>query len=171
MPIAATLSLVTAFSGAAPPSQASWATAPPPQASWCTDPLPKRDPLPSDLAVYDDRWIPLVEQRVACSDPKLRGYGITCTDDRMIRTYRFPAGRFELSQQVWLPARVAIEGVANPNVAGQPRKRPVMLSQTLFVATSKGCDGNITTPTMGWPMPQVEVPNGGGAKARVQPDA
>ena len=162
MPIAATLPFVTSF------APASWPTAPPPQASWCTDPLPKREPLPSDLAVYDDGWIPLVEQRTACSDPRLRGYGIACTDDRTIRTYRFPAGSFGLSQQVWLPTRVAIEGVANPNVAGQPRKRPDMRSQTLFVATSKGCDGNITTPAMGWPMPQVEVPNGGGAKLPIK---
>ena len=164
MPVATLSALATGFSA----HRASWASAPPPQASWCTDPLPKREPLPSDLATYDDGWIPLVERRAACSDPKLRDYGIACADDGPIRTYRFPAGSFSLSQQVWLPARVAIEGVADPNVAGQPRTRPDLRSQTLFLATSHGCDGNITTPTMGWPMPQVEVPNGGGAKLPIK---
>ena len=55
-----------------------------------------------------------------CGDPALKRYKIECVDGAQ-RRYKFPAGKFALSQQVWLPASVAIQGAASPNVAGAPR--------------------------------------------------
>ena len=93
---------------------------------------------------------------MACSEPRLKRYGIACADHPRQRVYRFPPGKFALSQQVWLPARVAVEGAASPNVPGEPRRRQDLAHQTLFVATGKGCGGNTHPRTKtAWPIPRV----------------
>jgi hypothetical protein len=57
---------------------------------------------------------------------------------------------------VWLQPRTTVEGAADPNVAGDARQRRDLLSQTLFVASSRGCEGNITATKMSWPIPLVD---------------
>ena len=105
---------------------------------------------------YDDGWIQLIEDRVGCTEPQLQRYGIQCVDATFgQRIYRFPAGHFDLSQQVWLPPRTAIEGAASPNVAGEPRQRSDLSMQTLFVAATRGCPPSLTRNQMPWAVPEV----------------
>eukprot|EP00663_Eupelagonemidae_sp_cell21sb_P001263 gene1263-6594_t len=43
----------------------------------------------------------------------------------------FPPGQFELSQQVWLPPNVIIEGASDPNDPTDRRKRPLVVTNTV----------------------------------------
>ena len=144
-----------------PPLPPSSPPHPPPwselASQWCSTPPPPRPPLPSGLAEYDDGWIQLVEDRVQCDDQALIRYRIRCHDDASSgqRVYRFPAGHFDLSQQVWLPPRVVIEGAASPNIPGHPRQRSDLSAQTLIMAVHKGCPKRLTRTQLKWPIPEV----------------
>ena len=109
------------------------------------------------MVEYDDGWIQLIEDRVACDTPMLRTYNIRCSEsvDGHLRRYQFAAGRYDLSQQVWLPPRVIIVGAATPNMVGDPRYRLDISAQTLFMATRKGCPRSLTRNQMPWPVPEV----------------
>ena len=136
---------------------------------WCSESLPRRPSLPHTLKQYDDGWIQLVEDRAPCSEPTLQDYGIQCTDVHNQRTYRFPAGRFGLSQQVWLPSGVAIEGARAPNVPGAPRQRVDLTGQTLFMSTGPDCSGATRASTRlqaGWPTPSPQSAYGGLVKCK-----
>ena len=118
-----------------PPAPPLWSEL---DSSWCSTSLPERPALPHGLHRYDDGWIQLIEDRAACSESRLRHYGIQCDDlAHGVRAYRFPAGRFHLSQQVWLPARIVLEGAANPNVMGHPRQRSDLGEQVRLPAISR----------------------------------
>ena len=124
--------------------------------SWCSTSPPPRPPLPPSLVQFSDGWIRLVEDRVPCNDPELLKYAISCSDGQR-RVYQFAAGIYRLSQQVWLPPRTTIQGVADPNVRGNARERSDLTRQTLFLAAGlPGCAGNITQTKMPWPIPRVD---------------
>ena len=59
-------------------------------------------------------------------------------------------------------------GVADPNVAGNARQRMDLTSQTLFIAMTPACTGNITASKMPWPIPKVQMPGGGGTKLPIK---
>lgn len=134
-----------------PPSPPPWSE---PDARWCSEDLPPRPALPPNLNSYDDGWIPLIEDR-SCNKKQLKHYGVVCSNDGVLRVYRFSAGIYDLSQQVWLPARVVIEGAASPNVVGAPRQRSDLTKQTLFMARTRGCPRHLTESKMDWPIPMV----------------
>ena len=131
--------------------------------------------MPTSLRHYDDGWIQLLEDRVSCADSALGRYGITCSDLGPIRRYRFPRGRFDLSQQVWLPKRVVIEGSASPNIVGSPRQRPDLSQHTLFMSTGREPDwptcttGAVharTRQQQQWPSPSPQSSYGGELKCK-----
>ena len=134
-----------------PPSPPPWSEL---DARWCNEPLPPRPALPHSLDSYDDGWIQLIEDR-SCNKKQLKHYGVVCSDDGALRMYRFSAGIYDLSQQVWLPARVIIEGAASPNVVGAPRQRQDLTKQTLFMAKTRGCPRHLTGSKMAFPIPSV----------------
>ena len=49
--------------------------------------------------------------------------------------FRFPAGIFEIHEQLLVPSEVTILGAANPNDMSEPKKTPDWTKQTLFLAT------------------------------------
>merc|ERR1719375_1668766 len=53
-----------------------------------------------------------------------------------INHFKFPPGRFDIDEQVEVPANTVIEGNANPNDAADKAKKPDMTIQTYFVATT-----------------------------------
>lgn len=134
-----------------PPSPPPWSEL---DARWCKEPLPPRAALPHSLDSYDDGWVQLIEDR-SCNKKQLKHYGVVCSDKGALRVYRFSAGIYDLSQQVWLPAGVVIEGATSPNVVGAPRQRPDLTEQTLFMARTRGCPRHLTQSKMGWPIPMV----------------
>lgn len=66
--------------------------------------------------------------------------GITCALENGVKTYRFPAGIFEIDEQMLVPESTAIIGAANPNDMSQPTKSPDWAAQTLFLATRGATD-------------------------------
>jgi len=127
--------------------------------SWCSSNAPARPQFPAkQLKWYDDGWIPLIEDRVACNTSQLKQYGISCEDHASRRVYKFPAACFKLTQQVWLPPHVEIEGVSDPNMPGNARQRKALTTQTLFFSTDPGCSGKLTASKSPWPIPQVHDP-------------
>jgi len=68
------------------------------------------------------------------------GGAITCALERGIKTYRFPAGIFEIDEQLLVPEHTAIVGASNPNDLSDPTKTPDWREQTLFLATRGATD-------------------------------
>jgi len=60
---------------------------------------------------------------------------ISCTEADGFKTYKFPAGIFEIGEQMLVPPKVAIVGVSNPNDMSNPTQSPDWTQQTLFLAT------------------------------------
>lgn len=60
---------------------------------------------------------------------------IECATLGGIRAYRFPAGVFEIDEQLLVPERVSITGVASPNDMSEPTRSPNWGEQTVFLAT------------------------------------
>jgi hypothetical protein len=54
--------------------------------------------------------------------------------------YRFPAGIFEIDEQLLIPEWTFIHGAADPNDMANPTKSPEWRKQTLFLATRGATD-------------------------------
>ena len=52
-----------------------------------------------------------------------------------MKVYRFPAGIFEIDEQLLVPERTTIAGAADPNDMERPTESPDWQRQTLFLAT------------------------------------
>ena len=52
-----------------------------------------------------------------------------------MKVYRFPAGIFEIDEQLLVPERTTIAGAADPNDMQRPTESPDWQRQTLFLAT------------------------------------
>mmetsp|Transcript_46091 Transcript_46091/g.73188 ORF Transcript_46091/g.73188 Transcript_46091/m.73188 type:complete len:453 (+) Transcript_46091:86-1444(+) len=83
-------------------------------------------------------WIGLIEGNGCPS-----GGRISCEKIGNMRHFKFPAGVFTLHRQVTVPANTIIEGVSNPNDAGDKTKKPDYAGQTVFEATVGVSDHNI----------------------------
>jgi len=60
---------------------------------------------------------------------------ISCTTESGAKTYRFPAGIYEIDEQMLVPEKTAIIGASNPNNMSNPTQSPDWKQQTLFLAT------------------------------------
>jgi len=60
---------------------------------------------------------------------------ITCALEEHRKVYKFPAGIFEIGEQLLVPANTSILGSSNPNDMAEPTKPPNWREQTLFLAT------------------------------------
>jgi hypothetical protein len=60
-----------------------------------------------------------------------------------IKTYSFPAGVFEIDEQMLVPEHTAIKGAKGPNDMTDPTKSPNWDEQTLFLATRGATDYNM----------------------------
>jgi hypothetical protein len=69
---------------------------------------------------------------------------ITCALELDVKTYRFPAGIFEIDEQLLVPEKTAILGAGNPNDMSNPTKTPDWRQHTLFLATRGVTDYNTT---------------------------
>jgi len=65
---------------------------------------------------------------------------LTCSLEAGVKTYRFPAGIFEIGEQLLIPDSTAIIGANNPNDMSEPTKTPNWQEQTLFLATRGATD-------------------------------
>lgn len=91
---------------------------------------------------YDTSWMQLISGSACPTETQLTqkngrlGGQITCqmTSDGS-RHFRFPVGEFDISEQVYVPARTTIEGNANPNDPVDKAKKPDPATQTYFIAT------------------------------------
>ena len=59
------------------------------------------------------------------------------SEDVKVKSYHFPAGIFEVDEQLLLPPYTSITGAGSPNDVSDPTKSPVNMGQfqTLFLAT------------------------------------
>ncbi|CAJ1415813.1 unnamed protein product [Effrenium voratum] len=69
------------------------------------------------------------------SKPPVTHANITCSLQDGIKTYLFPAGIFEISEQLLIPEKTSITGASNPNDMAAPTRTPRWEAQTLFLAT------------------------------------
>jgi hypothetical protein len=95
--------------------------------------------LSSDWSIspnFDTDWAKIVEDAKQC--PPKTEHGIACTweNGQRGRHFKFPAGTFKLSYQVYVPANTIIEGANNPNDMNDPEKKPKEEEQTLFVVNA-----------------------------------
>jgi len=58
-----------------------------------------------------------------------------CAVENSVKVYRFPAGIFEIDEQLLVPENTSIIGASNPNDMLEPTKTPDWTQQTLFLAT------------------------------------
>jgi len=72
--------------------------------------------------------------------PKLETATIRCTEADGFKTYSFPAGIFEIDEQMLVPRKVRIIGASNPNAMSDPTQSPDWTQQTLFLATRGATD-------------------------------
>jgi len=86
---------------------------------------------------YLQTWAELIEGTECPSSGE-----ITCEKAGLWRRFRFPAGEFTISRQVYVPENTIIEGINNPN-AGEKTKKPVYSNQTVFVASGGVSDSQI----------------------------
>jgi hypothetical protein len=63
------------------------------------------------------------------------GPAVSCALVDGVKVYRFPAGVFEIGEQLLLPERTAIVGAAAPNDMAHPTRPPDWARQTVFLAT------------------------------------
>lgn len=68
---------------------------------------------------------------------------ITCALEKAGKVYRFPAGIFEIDEQLLVPEHTAIIGANNPNDLSDPLKQPAWEAQTLFLATRGATDSQM----------------------------
>ena len=69
--------------------------------------------------------------------PSTTERGVTCAwEGQRGRHFKFPAGAFNVSHQVYVPANTVIEGAENPNDMNYPEKRPREEEQTFFVVVA-----------------------------------
>jgi len=61
---------------------------------------------------------------------------ILCESKDGLRKFKFPAGMFDIDEQVAVPANTEIEGNSNPNDPSDKTKKPDPSTQTFFIATS-----------------------------------
>jgi hypothetical protein len=86
---------------------------------------------------FDTDWANIVEDAAQCP-LKTKG-GVTCTwemnqeNGQRGRHFKFPAGTFTLSYQVYVPSNTVIEGANTPNDVNDPEKKPQQDEQTFFV--------------------------------------
>jgi hypothetical protein len=64
-------------------------------------------------------------------------------DDGFVRVYNFPAGIFEIHEQLLIPENTTVIGAASPNDMSNPSKRPDYSLQTLFLSTKGYSDYNM----------------------------
>jgi hypothetical protein len=97
-----------------------------------------------NMTTHDDGWIKYIEDasNVCAASSGLSSYNITCTMNGSYKYYKFGAGRYLLTQQVWLPEYTIIEGNANPNDINNPRIRSDINSLTIFEPTHSTTESN-----------------------------
>eukprot|EP00927_Polykrikos_kofoidii_P024887 TRINITY_DN2250_c0_g1_i1.p1 TRINITY_DN2250_c0_g1~~TRINITY_DN2250_c0_g1_i1.p1 ORF type:complete len:528 (-),score=67.11 TRINITY_DN2250_c0_g1_i1:38-1531(-) len=113
-------------------------------------PTPQTTPTPSELLpTYDSTWKSLFtgDSCIAVTplSPKRGGPGgnITCTKFGGIRHFKFPAGVFDIDEQVHINANTEVEGNANPNDPADRSKQGESSMQTYFMATQGVTDKNV----------------------------
>jgi hypothetical protein len=84
----------------------------------------------------NEEWIGLIEGEECRSTDT-----ITCIMEGAGRHFKFSAGVFNVTRQVYVPENTVIEGVANPNGVDKTEK-PDYTSQTVFLAT-EGVSENV----------------------------
>ena len=75
--------------------------------------------------------------------PATNGAGeanITCALLDHIKSYIFPAGVFQIDQQLLVPPNTSLTGAHNPNDMANPRRAPAWEEQTVFLATRGATD-------------------------------
>lgn len=77
----------------------------------------------------DEEWVGLIE-----GDECRSTETITCVRQGSGRHFKFSAGVFSITRQIYVPENTVIEGVANPNGADKSKK-PDYASQTVFLAS------------------------------------
>ena len=75
------------------------------------------------------------QQGSAAAAGAAAGGAVTCTLEDGVKVYRFPAGIFEIDEQLLVPERTTIAGAADPNDMQRPTESPDWQRQTLFLAT------------------------------------
>jgi len=123
----------------APPTPAPPTPAPPTPA-----PPTPAPPTPGSIPEYDSTGKALITGNSCPAEtpltPKSAGSGsggkISCESSGTGRRFKFPVGKFDIDEQVVVPANTAIEGNANPNDPSDATKKPDLATQTYFVATS-----------------------------------
>jgi len=65
---------------------------------------------------------------------------LECSLQGAVRAYRFPAGIFEIGEQLLVPAYTSLTGAKAPNDMANPTASPVWEEQTLFLATRGATD-------------------------------
>lgn len=123
-----------------PPYSAPW---PLPNSTLCGVSYKPKDVDLSGLKKYTDgdSWIRAVETDNNCDkSAELSKYGIKCIVGNGMKVLEFAAAVYTLSQQVWLPKNTVIQGKADPNVPGNPRKRPNLKEHTLFMPGDWECN-------------------------------
>ena len=128
-----------------------------PNSSLCAHSYKPRDADLNGLVRYTDgdTWIRLVETDNNCDNShELSKFGIKCNMDKHshMKVLQFAAAVYTISQQVWLPPSTVIQGMANPNVPGDPRSRPVLSKHTLFVPGDWQCNPTQATSWASFPM-------------------
>ena len=112
----------------------------------------------SGLTTYadGDGWIRLVEIDDRCDHgDELGAFGIDCDvvdAESGMKVLTFAAAVYTLSQQVWLPPSTVIQGQADPNVAGDPRRRPSLKRHTVFTPGDWSCAPTQRTSWARFPM-------------------
>mmetsp|Transcript_24904 Transcript_24904/g.50504 ORF Transcript_24904/g.50504 Transcript_24904/m.50504 type:complete len:489 (-) Transcript_24904:269-1735(-) len=95
------------------------------------------------LPQYDTAWQALISGsdcpdafHLKSKNGATGGGKISCqTTDDGGRHFRFPAGEFDIDQQVVIPAGTILEGNANPNNPSNKAEKPPAIKQTIFMAT------------------------------------
>ena len=108
--------------GAGPVPYHAWSS--PIKAGTCSDGV---TPLPVTPTPHD--------QQGSAAAAGAAGGAVTCSLEDGVKVYRFPAGIFEIDEQLLVPERTTIAGAADPNDMQRPTESPDWQRQTLFLAT------------------------------------
>eukprot|EP00434_Breviolum_minutum_P030604 symbB.v1.2.027064.t1/scaffold2750.1/size124631/9 len=95
-------------------------------------------PCPDCLIFSSETWKDALLD--SCSDRVIHSKSgreamLGCTRRAERKVFQFPAGIFEIDEQVLVPAGVSILGADKPNDMAEPTKTPDWKTQTLFLAT------------------------------------